>query len=280
MLNQKRVLTIQDVSCIGRCSLTVALPILSAAGLETAILPTATLSTHTGGFTGYTYRDLTEDIIPITNHWKSLGIDFSAIHTGYLGSFDQLELVSMIFDEFIAPGGVVVVDPVMGDNGTLYSGFTPDFAAGMARLCAKADVVIPNLTEAAFMLGVDYTSGGYNAQYIESLLKRLSDLGRCSIVLTGVSFEQGIIGVAAYDGRSVNYHFTEHIDGYYHGTGDVYASAFLEYYEHGMSLIDAAAAAADFTLACIIKKTELGGETRYGVPFELCLDKLTKLTST
>ncbi|MDR0818671.1 MAG: pyridoxamine kinase [Oscillospiraceae bacterium] len=274
MTKQKRVLTIQDISCVGRCSLTVALPILSAAGLETAILPTAVLSTHTGGFEGYTYRDLTGDITPITAHWKSLGLDFSAIYTGYLGSFEQLELVSAIFDELKAPGGAILIDPVMGDNGTLYGGFTPEFAKGMAKLCSKADVIVPNLTEASFMLGVPYVGEKYDETYVEGLLKSLLELGCKNAVLTGISFEPNRLGIAAYDGSDVSYYFTNRIDGYYHGTGDIYASAFLAYYERTGDLLEAAAKAADFTLSCIEKKLETEGEARYGVPFELCLGKL------
>ncbi|MDR2530046.1 MAG: pyridoxamine kinase [Oscillospiraceae bacterium] len=275
-LNQKRVLTIQDVSCVGRCSLTVALPILSAAGLETSILPTAILSTHTGGFTGYTYRDLTSDIAPIAEHWESLGLKFDALYTGYLGSFEQLELVSSLFDRFKLDGGIILIDPVMGDNGALYTGFTPEFAASMARLCAKSDVVVPNLTEAAFMLNEPYIGEGYDSGYIEGVLTRLRGLGANSAVLTGVSFEPGKIGVATLDGGAVEYYFTERVDGYFHGTGDVYASVLLAYLGRGLRLHEAAAKAADFTLECIKLQLMSGGEPRYGVPFELCLGLLTR----
>ncbi|MDR2360459.1 MAG: pyridoxamine kinase [Oscillospiraceae bacterium] len=273
-LIQKRVLTIQDISCVGRCSLTVALPIISAAGIECSVLPTAVLSTHTGGFEGYTYRDLTGDITPIAEHWRSLNLKFDAIYTGYLGSFEQIELVSEIFDEFKAPGGTILIDPVMGDNGKLYTGFTPEFAHGMAVLCAKADVILPNLTETAFMLGEPYRDE-YNAADIDALLRRLYALGVKAAAITGVAYEKGKLGVAAFDGKNIKTYFNKQIDGYYHGTGDIYASAFLaSYMTNGGELYGAAASAADFTVACIEAKQRFGGEPRRGVPFELCLGML------
>ncbi|MDR0857648.1 MAG: pyridoxamine kinase [Oscillospiraceae bacterium] len=276
MQTQKRVLTIQDISAVGRCSITVALPIISAAGIECSVLPTAVLSTHTGGFEGFTYRDLTSDITPIANHWKSLGLTFDALYTGYLGSFEQIDLVSGIFDDFKAPGGVVIIDPVMADNGVLYGGFSPDFPAAMAKLCAKADVILPNLTEAAFLLGEEYNPAPDEA-YVEGLLKRLLALGAKNVVLTGVSFDADKLGVAAYNGGKTEYYFTEKIDGYYHGTGDIYASAFLAKFVGSGGLTDAAKFAADFTVCCIRLKQDIPGEARYGVPFEKCLELLTEI---
>ena len=147
---QKRIAAIHDISCVGRCSLTVALPILSAAGYETSVLPTAVLSTHTGGFTGFTYRDLTEDISPIAAHWQSLGLHFDALYSGFLGSYAQIGLISGLIDTFKKSDTLVMVDPVMADDGKYYSVYSPDMAAGMKKLCAKADIITPNLTEAAF----------------------------------------------------------------------------------------------------------------------------------
>lgn len=144
----KRIVTIQDVSCVGKCSLTVALPIISAMGVETAIIPTAVLSTHTM-FKGFTFRDLTSDIEPIMEHWKKEGFKFDAIYTGYLGSFEQIELMHRLIKEFRGPDTKVIVDPCMADNGKLYPGFTPEFAKAMAGLCAEADIIVPNLTEAS-----------------------------------------------------------------------------------------------------------------------------------
>ena len=172
----KRTLAVHDIYCIGRSSLTVALPILSAAGIETSVLPTAVLSTHTGNFEGYTFRDLTEDIEPICNHWESLGITFESIFTGYLGSFEQIELIKTIFDKFSCDDTLIMVDPVMGDNGKLYSNLTEEFPEGFRELCKKAHVITPNLTEAAMLLDIPYRGEGYSEDYIYMLLKKLAEL--------------------------------------------------------------------------------------------------------
>ena len=147
----KRVVSIQDISCLGKCSLTVALPIISAMGVETCVVPTAVLSTHTGGFSGFTFHDLTQEVAPIADHWAKEGISFDAIYTGYLGSFEQIHLVSQFFDRFGGQDTLIYVDPAMADNGVLYTGFTPEFAKEMGTLCGKADVIVPNLTEASCM---------------------------------------------------------------------------------------------------------------------------------
>lgn len=274
-MNQKKVLTIQDISCVGRCSLTVALPIISAAGIETSILPTAVLSTHTGGFTGYTYRDLTEDIAPITAHWKDLHLSFDAIYTGYLGSFEQLRLVSDIFDTFKTNDNFIVVDPAMADNGKLYGGFSKEFPKGMAGLCAKADIIVPNLTEAAFLLGEEYRET-YDKGYIEGLLEKLRGFGCESIVLTGVSLEPDKLGVATYDDGEVSYYFSDRIDGYYHGTGDIYASALVAAKLVRGSLKEAAEVAVDYTVACINATLGSDRDRKYGVDFEGCLPAFIK----
>ena len=274
-MNQKRVLTIQDISCVGRCSLTVALPVISATGIETSILPTAVLSTHTGGFTGYTYRDLTEDIPAIVSHWKSLDLSFDAIYTGYLGSFEQLELVSGIFDTFGTADNFIVVDPAMADNGRLYGGFSDDFPAGMAKLCAKADIIVPNLTEAAFMLGEEYKET-YDEAYIVHLLNKLHALGCKNVVLTGVSLEPGKLGIATFDGQTTSYYFENCIDGYFHGTGDLYASALVAAMLIRGSLQEAAAISVDFTVASINATLSSDRERKFGVNFETCLPSLIK----
>ena len=152
----KRIVTIQDVSCFGKCSSTVALPLISAMGVETAVIPTAVLSTHTGGFTGYTFRDLTADIPQIAAHWKTLQLHFDGIYTGYLGSREQVQIMADFFDAFRSEDTVIVVDPVMGDAGSMYAGFTPDFAVEMRKLCGKADVIAPNMTEVSLLLGIPY----------------------------------------------------------------------------------------------------------------------------
>ncbi|MDR1065414.1 MAG: bifunctional hydroxymethylpyrimidine kinase/phosphomethylpyrimidine kinase, partial [Oscillospiraceae bacterium] len=173
---RKRVAAIHDISGFGKCSLTVALPILSAAGIECSVIPTAVLSTHTGGFTGYTYRDLTEDILPVFRHWQSIGLTFDAGYSGFLGSPEQLEIVAGIFGEMKNGGAMIVVDPVMADDGKLYSTFDAAFPDGMRRLCAGADVIVPNITEAALMTGAEYKAGPYTREYIEKLLARLGGI--------------------------------------------------------------------------------------------------------
>ena len=196
MGKQKRIITIQDISCLGRCSITVALPVLSVAGIETTILPTAILSTHTGGFTGFTVRDLESDILPIVNHWLSLDdVNFDAVYTGYLATKEQIELIKQVIHMIKDKHKIcVMVDPAMADNGKMYPAFTDDFALEMKKLCVEADIVVPNLTEACKMLGVEYISGVTTKEYIENILFGLADLGIDKVVLTSVCLKEGEIG--------------------------------------------------------------------------------------
>ena len=278
MKRLKRVAAIHDISGFGKCSLTVALPILSAAGIETTVLPTAVLSTHTGGLDGFTYRDLTEDIAPITAHWKSLNIKFDAIYTGFLGSFEQLDLVTDFFKEFKTPDNIILVDPVMADNGELYKIFTPEFAIGMRKLCEKADIIVPNLTEAALLLGEKYNPGPYTPEYIEEILKKLSALGPGKVVLTGIFFNEEELGAATYDSATgeVAYAFEKRVPGYFHGTGDVFGSALLSGILNGFSLNEAAAIAVRFTTSAIRKTAEAGTDVRFGVNFEHTIPEFLK----
>ena len=268
--HQKRVAAIHDLSGFGKCSLTVALPILSAAGIETSALPTAILSTHTGGISGYTYHALTEDMRPVMTHWKSLDIKFDAIYTGVLGSFEQLDIVKEFFDAFRQEDNLILVDPVMGDNGELYTVFTREFAAGMRMLCQKADIIVPNLTEAALLLDEPFHPGPYTHAYIESLLRKLGALGPQKVVLTGVYFKEDELGAATYDRTTdtIDYVFTQKIPGYYHGTGDVFASALLSALLNDFSLIDAAAIAVHFTTDSIRRTYKAKTDYRFGVNFE------------
>ena len=267
----KRILTVQDVSCVGRCSLTVALPIISAAGVEAGVLPTAVLSTHTA-FPKFTFCDLTPEIEKISETFAELDIGFDAIYTGYLGSFEQLRLVSELIDRNGGKDCAVVIDPAMADNGKLYHGFTPEFAAAMAGLCGKADLIIPNLTEASFMLGIPYVEE-YDEQYIRDVLKQLCALGAKRAAITGVSLEEGRLGVYAYDSTTDEYfsYFNEHLPVAYHGTGDIYASATVGAMMRGHSVNSALAVAVDYTLECI--KLTMADEDRrtYGVNFEQAL---------
>lgn len=278
MKRLKRVAAIHDISGFGKCSLTVALPIISAAGIETTVLPTAVLSTHTGGIEGFTYRDLTEDMAPIAAHWKSLDIKFDAIYTGFLGSFEQLDLVVQFFDQFKTDNNIILVDPVMADNGELYKIFSPEFAMGMRNLCAKADILVPNLTEAALLIGEPYNPGPYTPEYIESILKKLTAIGPKKIVLTGVYFDEENLGAATYDATTgeIAYEFEKRVPGYYHGTGDVFGSALLSAILNDFPLNEAAAIAVRFTASSIRKTAEEGTDIRFGVNFEKTIPELLK----
>jgi pyridoxine kinase len=275
----KRVAAIHDLSGFGKCSLTVALPILSAAGIEACALPTAILSTHTGGIDGYTYLDTTTQMRPFTRHWQSLDIRFDAIYSGFLGSFEQLEIVKGFFDTFRRADNLILVDPVMADNGELYKIFTPDFAAGMRSLCEKADIIVPNITEATLLLGESYRPGPYSKDYIDHLLKELHRrLGPRQIVLTGVYFSEAELGVATFDAADgkTEYSLVDKIPGYYHGTGDVYASALLAALMNGSTLSEAAGIAVRFTAGSIRRTWEEGADIRFGVNFEDGFPRLLK----
>ena len=265
----KRIVTVQDISCFGKCSLTVALPIISAMGVETCVVPTAVLSTHTGGFTGFTFCDLTDEMPKIEKHWKSIDLRFDAIYTGYLGSSRQISLVSDYFDTF-GKDALKLVDPVMADHGKLYTGFTPEFAAEMAKLCGKADIIVPNLTEACFMLGKEYVGqSGYDRAYVEDLLKGLCGLGCKTAILTGVMLDGKTQGAVAYNsetGKSDEY-FSEDLPYSYHGTGDVFASALVGALTLGKDMGKALKIAVDYTVGCM-KATAGDDSHRYGVKFE------------
>jgi pyridoxine kinase len=268
--HQPRVAAIHDISGFGKCSLTVALPILSAAGIETSVMPTAVLSTHTGGFTGFTYRDLTSDLPPFAAHWKSLSIDFDAIYTGFLGSFEQLNIVSKFFEDFKSKDNLILVDPVMADHGQLYSLFDMEFVKGMRTLCGKADIVVPNITEACLLTETEYEEGPYSSEFIENLLNKLVAIGPQKIVLTGVYFDNEKLGAATFDKQENQIHFVmgEKIPGFYHGTGDVFASALLSGLLNRFSLKDATQIAVNFTTASIRRTYEAQTDIRFGVNFE------------
>ncbi len=246
----KRILTIQDISCVGQCSGSVALPIVSACGHECCLLPSAVLSTHTGGFAGYTFCDLTEEIPKIHKHWKEQGIRFDCIYTGYLGSLQQIRYVAAMFDDMLGLGGLKIVDPAMADNGQLYYGFNDEFVKAMALLCAEADIILPNITEACFMTGMEYKET-YDQQYVADLISKLEDMGCRCIVLTGVSYREGYTGVVVYESGFYSYYEHERIEEGCHGTGDVYASAFTGALMQGKGAVEAACIAADYTVECI-----------------------------
>lgn len=277
----KRSVTIQDISCFGKCSITVALPIMSAMGVETAIIPTAVLSTHTGGFTGFTLHDLTDEIEPISRHWMKEGITFDSIYTGYLATDRQISIVSDFFDSF-GENALKFVDPVMGDNGRLYTGFDAEFAKKMAGLCAKADIIVPNLTEAAFMLGEEYVGReGYSKKYIEDLLVRLCTLGCRVAIITGVILEKDgekKHGAVAYDSESGRYfeYFAGHVEASFHGTGDCFSASLCGALTRGDSIENALKIAVDYTVAAINATVDDREKYWYGVNFEKALSMLTE----
>ena len=273
-MSYKRVLTVQDISCVGQCSLTVALPILSACGLETCILPSAVLSTHTGGFTGFTFRDLTEDMPAIEAHWVKENIKFDAVYTGYLGSAQQIDCVKSLLRSVTKPGAVAVVDPAMADNGKLYVGFDDAFVACMRTLVSEADYLLPNITEAAFLTGMEYRAE-YDEAYADALAEKLLAMGAKNVILTGASFKPESTGVLVFENGQRKYYEHKKIAQGCHGTGDVYASAFVGALLRGRSAYDAAVTAADYVVKCI-EFTRQDPDHWYGVKFEPLLGSLIR----
>ncbi len=276
---QLRVLAVHDISCIGKCSLTVALPVISSVGIETAILPTAVLSTHTGSrFKGFTYRDLTEDLLPIFEHWQREGLNFDAVYVGYLGSKRQIDIIEHIIAEQHKKEALIFIDPVMGDHGRLYANFSADYPQKMLSLCKNADIITPNITEAALMLNEEYISGPYTEEYIEHLLKNLAQNGIKKIVLTGVYFDDERLGVAIYDSENgiTEYEMSQKLPGFYDGTGDIFASSFVAAVMHGKTLQRAAQIAETFVVESIRATALRKGEKCYGVNFESAIQGFTE----
>lgn len=260
---------------MGQCSMTVALPVLSACGVETCVLPSAVLSTHTGGFSGCTFRDLSKDFPAIQNHWQREGIAFDAVYTGYLGSVEQIGMVKEMLRHLLTPGGITVVDPAMADNGLLYKGFDDAYARAMKDLCSCADIIIPNITEACMLTETQFQTS-YDEAYIARLMDKLSDLGPKRIVLTGVSYEPEKTGVLIRTGGEDIYYSHLRLPKNYHGTGDIFASALVGAHTRGIPLPDAASIAADFTSQCI-ENTYKDPAHWYGVKFETALPALIGL---
>lgn len=271
-MSYKRILTIQDISCFGQCSLTVALPIISACGIETAIIPSAVLSTHTGGFTGFTVRDLSEDIPAIADHWDREGIRFNAFYTGYLGSTEQVDYVLDIMDRLGRGDALRIIDPAMADNGQLYPAFDEVYVEAMKRLVSVADYVLPNITEACFLTGIEYRTS-YDEAYVMELLQALTALGARNVVLTGVGYREGKTGVVVYEDGEYSYYEHRLISKGCHGTGDVYASAFVGMLVNGHGPFESAKTAADYTVRAI-ELTQGDEDHWYGVKFELAFDEL------
>ena len=275
----KRVAAINDISCIGKCSLTVALPIISAGGIECSVIPTAVLSTHTGGFENFTFKDLTDEILPIVKHWKSLNIKFDSIYSGYLGSIAQVDIIDKTIDELSDSDTLVLVDPVMADFGELYKNFDKSFPEKMKKICKKADVITPNITEACLLTNTTYENGPYTKEFVENLIEKLTLVCDKKIVLTGVYFDEDKLGVATYDNETdkINYCFTEKHEGVYHGTGDIFACVLLTALLNGKNLETAAEIAQNITSQAIKITKEEKTDVRYGVRFEAVLPKMIEL---
>ena len=273
-MKMKRVASIQDISCLGRCSLTAALPVLSAMAVECAVIPTAVLSTHTE-FDGFISHDLTDHIYPVAQHWKSQGLHFDAFYTGYMASPQQAEQICAAYDLLREENTMFFVDPAMADHGKLYPTFDEDFPQSMAKVCRRADVLLPNLTEACLLTGTDYRED-YDEAYIRTLLRRLTDLGPRRAVITGVSFTPSQLGAMSYDREKDQYfsYFNDKMNVHYSGTGDIFASTTVGGVMRGLSLEEAMTLAVDFTLHCLQITCANPDAPRYGVEFERALPVL------
>ena len=282
----KRIATVQDISCVGKCSLTVALPVISAMGVEACIVPTAVLSTNTL-YPDYHFRDLTADIQPILDHWKRQNFTFDALYTGFLGSFEQIDLMKRFMTDFGAPGVCKVVDPCMADDGRFYPGFDTAYARQMRSLCSVADIIAPNLTEACFLTGQSYRAIGYDLGFVKDMLSRLAETGARKVVLKGIQFDRrqeglpdtgGKMGVMALDTLTgeMTYYFHEKMPDSFHGTGDIYASVLTGALVRGLPLQRAYALAADFVVECIRATMARPGHNRMSVDFETALPYLVR----
>lgn len=272
----KKIVTIQDVSCVGKCSITVALPIISSMGIETAVIPTAVLSAHTM-FNNFTYRDLSNDISNIAKHWKQEKFEFDAIYTGYLGSIDQIDILKDFFKEFKTDNNFIFVDPVIGDEGKLYPGFNEDFALQMKDFCKMANIIAPNLTEASYMLQKEYKEI-YTEEEIKEILIELSNLGPKQVILTGVGSDKNELGIISYNKETNKFfsYYKEKIPGRYHGTGDIFASTLVGAIVKGNTLEESLKIAVDYVWETI-KDTYLNNkENWYGVNFENKIPYLIK----
>lgn len=266
---QKRALLINDISGVGKCSLTVALPIISAFGFEASVMPTAVLSTHTGGFENYTFCDLTDNMLPMARHWHSLDLHFDVIYAGYLGSKQQIEIVGQILDLLCAEDTTFILDPVMGDFGRLYKHFSPDFPKKLGALLERADVIAPNFTEACLLTDTEYTED-HGEKSAAVIIEKLYEMYNAGVVLTGVCGGENLLGAACAEStdKKPHYCFAPHIDGVYHGSGDVFCSVMCGELMNGKPLRSAVKSAVDFTSAAIKRTHEEGIDTRFGLVFE------------
>ena len=272
----KRIATIQDISCLGKCSLTVALPVISATGVEAAIIPTAVLSTHTM-FSGFTCKDLDDQILPIAEHWKKEGFEFDAFYTGYLANAAQIDKVISVINDLKTDKTMIIIDPAMADNGKMYPAFDSDFPKEMAKLCSIADIVLPNITEACFLTDTPYQAE-YTLDFAKEVMKKLASQGAKKVVLTGAAPDDRY-GVMCYDSETDTFtmYEQERIDAAFHGTGDIFSSAFAGVLTRGKSIQDSIAIAAEFTAECIRITKNTPDSNWYGVDFETALPYLIEI---
>lgn len=270
----KRILSIQDLSCVGKCSLTVALPVISAMGVECAVMPTAVLSTHTV-FAGFTCHDLAPQMQPMADHWCTQNIKFDGIYSGYLANTQQIALVCQLFQQLKSEETLIFVDPAMADNGKLYTGFDPDFPQHMKKVCHMADVMVPNLTEACLLTDTVYTDE-YDEYFILELLKKLAIFNCETTAITGVSLTENTLGIVGKNQKTgeIFSHFPPRAPGHYHGTGDLFAACTVGGLMQGKTVEQAMATAAQF-VALAIEKTPSAAPW-YGVSFEKALGFLTQ----
>lgn len=277
----KRVLTVQDISCVGKCSLTVALPVISAMGVEVCPLPTAILSTHTA-FSSFSFCDLTRNLQEICDEWKNQQIHFDAIYTGYLGSLEQINFVHKILDDFAQNDTLVFIDPCMADNGKFYSGFNKDFSDKMANLCSRANVILPNMTEACFLTNENFDdfNKNQNREKIQKLTEKLLSLGAKQVILKGIDFSKEKIGVAFCDSdsqiREPAFYFHKKFEQNFHGTGDIFASVITGAFMRRLKIADAVKLAADYVYESIKFTLSHADYNWYGVDFESAIDFLTQ----
>lgn len=270
-MRQPRVLVIQDISASCRISLNVAVPVLSCLNNGVNVLPTALLSTHTGvGFSDYTFLNLTSEIKKILTHWKKLKISFDGILIGYLGSTEQIELIQYIIKEFLKPGGLTVLDPVLGDHGFLYAGFDDEYVEEIRKLCREVSVIIPNLTETSFLLQRSYHPGPYTEKEVKDYLKELASLNRGIVILTGVRFDEKNVGAASYHYETKEYAYAagSHHEGHFDGTGDLFSSVVAGFLFQGKSLQLATETAVEYVNRVIVRTLDSGIDLKYGVQFE------------
>ena len=275
----KRIATIQDISCFGKCSITVALPVISALGVECCIVPTTVLSTHTAGFTGYTVCDISNQLLPIAEHWRKEGLAFDALYTGYLANETQINDTINFIELTRNEGTLIFIDPAMADHGKLYPGFPAEFPRKMLELVKKADGVCPNITEACLLLGKEFKNEGeYDESYIRELVDGFAALGIKKVIITGVKYGDGRHGALAYDSETCEYRYVygDDMSCSFHGTGDIFSAVLCGALAKGENVFDSTQKAVDFTVACIAQTIPDRENHPYGVKFEECLHLLCK----